>query len=88
MASQAKDRDAKTVFIELVRRRQELARQKEDLQRNRNQAARFKLSHNPLCELCSLSRRVYPAKMLGRGDQDQGTRFILLSPDCLQKQVR
>jgi len=35
MALQAKDRDAKAAFIELARQWQELARQKEDLERNR-----------------------------------------------------
>ena len=35
MASQAKNRDAKTTFIELARQWQELARQKEDMERDR-----------------------------------------------------
>ena len=35
MASQAKDHDAKATFVELVRQWQELARQKEGLERNR-----------------------------------------------------
>ncbi|HTV33004.1 MAG TPA: hypothetical protein VME69_07860 [Methylocella sp.] len=35
MASQAKDRDAKAAFEELALQWQELARQKEDMERNR-----------------------------------------------------
>ena len=34
MASQAKDRDAKASFVELARQWQELAQQKEDMERN------------------------------------------------------
>jgi hypothetical protein len=36
MASQAKDRDAKATFIECARQWQELARQKEQLDRDRS----------------------------------------------------
>jgi hypothetical protein len=36
MASQAKDQDARTAFVELARQWQELARQKEDVERSRS----------------------------------------------------
>jgi hypothetical protein len=35
MASQAKDQDAKAAFVELAQQWQELARQKEEVERNR-----------------------------------------------------